>query len=279
MAAAGKHGRHKIKGANHPSTSSNVTLHRIGSVRPTNKIVLKKLIRSAVQGSNVFYIRPENISAFAANPQALQQSFYYLPRTNLSDMKTLVKHPHLLAPYVRVFESENVLSGLWVPHRTVSEAAGHSAERIKAAEKKYGSPILWSNVFENFHDSFWSFLELGFYADGVYWRGPEQYFQFGKLAAAFRTHELRQKVANMSETEAYNWGTALSGDEFCGKEHWEKTKVDVMRMALALKFADKEMGALLCSTRGIPLVSVKGGFWGFPGANKLGELLMKCRGD
>ena len=170
------------------------------------------------------------------------------------------------------------MEGIWISHRAVSTACGFNHELIKRAEAQFGF-ILWSIVFNNCHGSSWSYEEPGFWADGALWKGSEQYFQFQKLKKHLQTENMRQKVSQMSDMESYEWGRALTSKQFCGPQEWERSRNDVMRKGIALKFSNLKLGALLNSTRGIPLVCIKSGYWGYPGSNMLGEILMECRGD
>ena len=139
------HGANKIKCQNAATEKST----RLGVVHPGKQIVLRKLIKSTGDSAEVLYIRPEHMSAFASNPRALGQSYYFLQRANLQEMKVKVKYPQYLADYVRVLENDATLSGLWMPHRAVSAASGFDASRIVQAEQEFGY-FLWSNVFENY---------------------------------------------------------------------------------------------------------------------------------
>lgn len=237
-----------------------------------------KLLHKVGNKQSAHYIRPQVMSSLAVSQQKLKGSYYYLSRDNMDNMKSAVKYPQHLVPYLRVLNRDPSLMGLWISHRAVSAAAGYDTQRVDAAEEKYGF-FLWAPEFENYHQSMWDYVEKGFYAHGAHWRGPEQYFQFHKLKKCWQTDKLRKEVANMTESAAYEWGRALAQDQFVGSKEWDNIRVAVMQRAVNLKFRDKQLRKLLNSSAGSPLVSVKGDFWGFPGQNMLGQLLMQCRDE
>jgi ribA/ribD-fused uncharacterized protein len=124
----------------------------------------------------------------------------------------------------------------------------------------------------------WDFTEPGFEYAGLHWQGSEQLFQCLKWGDEFEAH--KHQFHELSEMEAYALGRTC---KIQNVEEWKTTgRVEAMRLALKLKFEDEKLRALLLSTTGHKLVSIKGdSYWGIcfkgQGQNMLGKLLEELR--
>lgn len=224
----------------------------------------------------VQYIRVEVMAAIAAGGQQIGASYYLLYRRNIAEIKGL-PYPQHLGEYIALFENEPQLDALWILHKAVSAANGYGIARIEEIESHIGF-FVWAPPFENVH-TVWSFPEPGFTAKGQRWRGPENFYQFAKMRSDKQTDKLRREVASMTESKVYEWGSTLRKDYFVGRQSWEEQREKVMKKAVQHKFEHPNLMRLLRSTRGLPLVSVKDGYWGYGGSNALGKILEDIRDE
>jgi ribA/ribD-fused uncharacterized protein len=110
--------------------------------------------------------------------------------------------------------------------------------------------------------------------DGLWWPTVEHYYQAQKTL----DENDRGIIRNMS----YPWQAKRYGKLVKLREDWDTVKVDVMEKSLRIKFAvGTVLESRLLDTDGHVLVHLSpwDSFWGSPGFNKLGKLLMQIRGD
>lgn len=140
----------------------------------------------------------------------------------------------------------------WVPHRLIARDQNYDNTGIQnALQSTNGKPYLWATEFENVHD-LWKYQEPTLNIDGKEYKDSEAYY-----------HAQKPEPFNQAE--------------------WEKLQDDVMRKAIRAKWArDPKVRALLCATKGHPLVAIKPDtYWGFHairgGKNRLPQLWMELR--
>lgn len=140
----------------------------------------------------------------------------------------------------------------WVPQRLIArDQRFDDTGMTNALKSTDGTPYLWATEFENVHDT-WKYKEPELHIDGKEYTDSEAFYH-------------AQKPEPLNEAE------------------WEKLKEDVMRKAIRAKWArDPKVRALLCATKGHPLVAIKDDdYWGFHptrgGKNVLPQLWMDLR--
>lgn len=220
---------------------------------------------------------------YNSGERQLPESMYFLPRSQLHIVcGDSLKAPHLLYPAVQQMKANTKLKGLWIGHAAVSEACGYSSKRVRAATLHFGR-CLWSTVFESFHGeaSQWDYKQCGFTHNSVRYPSTEHFFQSRKLKANLRTDTTLKRLCKMTCDEVWNWGQKGGGiaqKDFVGVTAWNAGRVEAMQSAVALRFSKRGFERKLLNNTGtLPLVSVKGGFWGWPGSNKLAEIYENFR--
>ena len=97
------------------------------------------------------------------------QGYYYVScRPQPHQLRGLPKLKKLL---------DSVSLPCWLPHRKLADALGHSHSAIVAAESVCGG-YCWASEFENVHE-LWPIREPGFVCAGMWFAGPEQFYQVG----------------------------------------------------------------------------------------------------
>lgn len=141
----------------------------------------------------------------------------------------------------------------WVPQELIARDMHYSDAGIKKALLKYQAPYLWATEFENVHD-LWVYDEPKLTINGRTYKDSETYY-----------HSQKPRPFNQIE--------------------WEHDRDAVMRRAIRTKFQqDPSLRALLCATKGQPLLAIKPDtYWGFDarrgGENRLAELWMELRDE
>ena len=168
---------------------------------------------------------------------------------------------------------------------------------IEAAIARYGPGYVWASEFENVHAT-WAVVEPPFAFHGHRFRGSEQLFQLQKIPRDAWTDADVAAFATATPQQAF-----VLGQDVELRRDWNEFRVDAMRLALRCKFTAgedavtvesapaptltrAELRALLTSTEGRPLVSVKhDAFWGAgagprsTGSNMLPRLLDELRSE
>ena len=141
-------------------------------------------------------------------------------------------------------------------------------------------PIYFYSVREEPYGAFSNFSAHGFTLEGHYWRTSEHYFQASKFIGTPHYEAVRDAK---SPKDAANMGRERSRPL---RPDWEEVKEDVMRRALAAKFAaHPELRQRLLETGDAPLVENAPGdrYWGCgadgTGKNRLGHLLVELRSN
>lgn len=203
-------------------------------------------------------------------------SIYWLNRAQTPYIANL-PHPEELEHFVVTMKDHPAWCGLWVLHDAVSLACGYTVDAIREAEKQYGCCIVWAPEFENCHST-WQGIDSRFEAEGVAWDCAECYYQSFKLKPNKRSQQELERLAKMEGVQAWKWGRGLRRKEWWGERLWQNKREEAMRKVVEAKFKNPNLRALLNSTGQAPLVSIKNdSTWGFPGANRLGEILMRLR--
>lgn len=215
----------------------------------------------------------ELIPVYAEPPETLAESLYYLSKSQ----EEVIRRRRLVM-------LEPVLGHLpgWVPWCKIAAALGHDNAALNAAEARWGK-CLWATEFENVHDLWCGFSELGFDFGGRHWRGSEQMYQALKVGdiGSPEFEAIADAFCSYSELAAYDHGRRLTL-----RADWSDGSRDAaMTFALESKFSASapDLRRLLVSTGRHPLVSIKGDLYfgaGFDGtgANRLPELLQELRG-
>jgi ribA/ribD-fused uncharacterized protein len=126
--------------------------------------------------------------------------------------------------------------------------------------------------FNNYH-------KVNMTIDGKVWPTVEHYFQAMKFPA---NPELQEQI-RLAKTPALAKTLGRKGSPM--RDDWETYRMEVMEKALRAKFSNPEMKAKLLGTKDAILreASPQDNFWGIgrkkKGANHLGKLLMKIRGE
>ena len=138
--------------------------------------------------------------------------------------------------------------------------------------------IYFYSAREEPYGAFSNFSAHGFTLDGRWWPTSEHYFQAQKFRSTPHEEEIRRA---RTPREAANRGRERARPL---RADWEAVKDDIMRLAVARKFAAHgEPRALLLATGDEPIVENAPGdyYWGCgadgSGRNMLGIILMETR--
>lgn len=118
-----------------------------------------------------------------------------------------------------------------------------------------------------------------FFACEIYWqdfmfRSVEHAYQYEK-ASRYKPNIAQEIFSAMTPSKAKNWGRCVEVPK-----EWHSVKMNVMRELLKIKFDQVRFKKILLATGNEDLHhDVPDKFWGYPGLNKMGFLLMSIRDE
>ena len=125
-----------------------------------------------------------------------------------------------------------------------------------------------------------TYAPYGFYANGIYWKTSEHYYQ----AQKFLENDIRLKIAS---AETPKMASEIGRNrKYAIRENWDEIRADVMYEAVLLKFlANPDIAILLLATQNEMIIedTEKENFWGCgpnkDGQNMYGKILCRVRDD